>query len=74
MEIRTLAYKLYILDWKQNRMISREEEKSNVKEYFKYINKHDLSEYSYEDFLYEYGYFGTMYACFEEFLKNEYKQ
>lgn len=72
MNIRQLAYQLYIIEWKHTH-ITPEMEMDAWKNYFEYTE--DFSEYSFDDYLNDYGYLssGTMYVCFEEFMNTEYR-
>lgn len=69
--ISKLCYELYKIDWKYDHHITPEVEKDNMKNYY---NEFVLngSEYTYEDFLNEFGYDGDLYVCYEEFCDNEY--
>jgi len=69
--IQELAYELYKVDWKQSHMITPEREKDTLKDYFEGLVDSDGS-YSYEDYIEEFGYNGSLYVRFEEFLGAEY--
>lgn len=70
MDIRELAYQLYIIDWKHEH-ITPEIEADAWKDYFE--DAEDFTEYSFEDYLWDCGYgSGTLYVCYEEFLNSEY--
>lgn len=64
MTIRDLCYELYKLDWMKQ--ISREEIADTYKEC--YQEGWD----SYDDFIFECGYGGSLYVCYDEFLGAEY--
>lgn len=70
--IRKLSYELYKIDWKKNHNITYEKEMNNIKDYYKGLVDED-SEYTYEDYLDEFGYNGEIYACFDEFMDMEYE-
>ena len=80
--IRKLCYELYKVDWKRNHMITAEIEMDNIKEYYESLNlgvseygsdvKMDDTEYTYDDFMSDFGYFGSCYASYEEFLETDY--
>lgn len=72
MDIRKLAYELYKIDWKDSHGIIPRVEKDNLKLYSEYLTDFDSS-YSYEDYLEDYGYYGQLYVCFNEFLDYEYQ-
>lgn len=69
MRICNLVYELYKLDW-MNR-ISIDTRRNAVKDY--YENLIDKTECSFDDYIEEFGYDGELYACFEEFCDNEYR-
>lgn len=76
MNIRHLCYELYKLDWKQSHMITAEKEMASVKDYYACLADYEMedeSEYSYTDYLEEFGYDGgELYVCYEEFCDAEY--
>ena len=70
------AYLLYKQDWKDQHGISKELEQKVFADYCNYIKEEDLSsnDYSFEDYLFEFGFNnGEMYASYEEFLRNEFR-
>lgn len=69
MNIRKLCYELYKLDWKRSHMITREIEMDSLKDYYENLVDEN---YTYEDYIEEFGYDGELYACYEEFLEVEY--
>ncbi|MBQ3543487.1 MAG: hypothetical protein IJA34_00620 [Lachnospiraceae bacterium] len=69
--IRKLCYELYKLDWK-NSHITVEKEAKSIKDYFDGLIDSD-AEYTYNDYLEEFGYNEELYACYDEFLDNEYQ-
>ncbi len=70
MNIRELCYELYKEDWKILHNITGEVEQRYLIDY--YLDLYDYSKYSYKDYIEEYGYNGELYACYDEFLDNEY--
>ena len=71
MNIRKLCYELYKIDWKHSHMITKEREMDSIKDYYEGLIDND-SEYTYEDYIEEFGYDGELYVCFEEFCDAEY--
>ena len=72
--IRWVAYELYKKDW-QNTNISFEEQRKAYIDYVEYSQ--ECKEYgfrpdSFDDWFFENGYEGTIYACYDEFLECEY--
>ena len=70
MDIRKLCYELYKIDWKHSH-ITKEREMDSIKDYYEGLIDND-SEYTYEDYIEEFGYDGELYVCFEEFCDAEY--
>ena len=70
MDIRKLCYELYKMDWKHSH-ITKEREMDSIKDYYEGLVDND-SEYTYEDYIEEFGYNGELYVCFEEFCNAEY--
>lgn len=71
MDIRKLCYELYKIDWKHSHMITKEREMDSIKDYYEGLIDND-SEYTYEDYIEEFGYGGELYVCYEEFCDAEY--
>ena len=71
MNIRKLCYELYKIDWKHSHMITKEREMDSIKDYYEGLIDND-SEYTYEDYIEEFGYGGELYVCYEEFCDAEY--
>lgn len=71
MDIRKLCYELYKIDWKHSHMITKEREMDSIKDYYEGLIDND-NEYTYEDYIEEFGYDGELYVCFEEFCNAEY--
>lgn len=71
MNIRKLCYELYKIDWKHSHMITKEREMDSIKGYYEGLVDND-SEYTYEDYIEEFGYGGELYVCYEEFCNTEY--
>jgi hypothetical protein len=53
-------------------MITAEREMDSIKNYYEDLVDDD-TEYTYNDYLEEFGYDGELYVCYEEFLENEYR-
>ena len=70
MTIRELAYELYKMDWM--RRISCDIQMDTLKDYYQETTEEDREEYTFEDYILEHGYQGQLYACYEEFLEEEY--
>ena len=70
MNIRKLCYELYKIDWKHSH-ITKEREMDSIKDYYEGLIDND-SEYTYEDYIEEFGYDGELYVCYEEFCDAEY--
>ena len=70
MDIRKLCYELYKIDWKHSH-ITKEREMDSIKDYYQGLIDND-SEYTYENYIEEFGYNGELYVCFEEFCDAEY--
>ena len=70
MNIRKLCYELYKIDWKHSH-ITKEREMDSIKDYYEGLIDND-NEYTYEDYIEEFGYDGELYVCFEEFCDAEY--
>ena len=71
--ISMLCYELYKVDWKHSHMITVEREMDSIKDYYECLTDMDDMEYTYNDYLEEFGYDGELYVCYEEFLENEYR-
>lgn len=71
MNIKKLCYKLYKEDWKLLSGISRNAEQRYLIDYYLYTLSEDNG-ITYEEYIEEYGYNGELYACYDEFLDNEY--
>ena len=69
--ISRLCYELYKVDWKHSHMITAEREMDSIKDYYEGLVDGD-TEYTYNDYLEEFGYNGELYVCYEEFLDAEY--
>ena len=70
MTIRELAYELYKMDWM--RRISCGVQMEVLEEYYQETDKDYQKEYSFEDYVFEKGYHGQLYICYNEFLGAEY--
>lgn len=71
MNIKELAYTLYKLDWM--RRISYDRKRDFVLNYYVDSKIKPTSDATLLDTLEEFGFDGELYACFEEFLENEYQ-
>lgn len=67
-DIKKLCYELYKLDWKREHGITHNMTTDALKNYYEEFSE----DYSFEDYLRDFGYEGKVYACFDEFLDNEY--
>ena len=70
MDIRKLCYELYKIDWKHSH-ITKEREMDSIKDYYEGLIDNDI-EYTYGDYIEEFGYDGELYVCYEEFCDAEY--
>lgn len=68
--VKKLAYELYKIDWLAR--ITPEQMKSTYKKYYEFINGEELEDYTFDEYLEEYGYDGEIYVCYEEFTRSEY--
>ena len=68
--ISKLCYELYKIDWKRNN-ITANIEIDNIKDYYEGLVDND-TDYTYEDYVSEFGYGGYLYACYDEFCESEY--
>ena len=68
--ISKLCYELYKVDWKRNN-ITTDIEIDNIKDYYEGLVDND-TDYTYEDYVSEFGYGGYLYACYDEFCESEY--
>lgn len=71
MNITKLCYELYKSDWKRKHLTPRME-KDSIKDYYSGLVDSD-SDYTYDDYLNEFGYGGELYVCYKEFYENEYQ-
>ena len=69
--IKKLCYELYKLNWEYDHNITAETKASLLKDYFGNLVD-NLADYTFSDYLEEFGYDGDLYVCYEEFLDNEY--
>lgn len=70
MTIKDLCYKLYQLDWERNH-INPQIKSDSLKNFYEESINGKFS--SYEEYLFEVGYNGEIYVCYDEFLDNEYQ-
>lgn len=70
--ISKLCYELYKIDWKHSHNITKDIEMDNIKNYYEGLIDND-TEYTYNEYLEEFGYDGQIYVCYEEFCDNEYQ-
>lgn len=75
--IKQLCYELYKIDWKHSHMITKEREMDSIKKYHEILDDLtslvDDTEYTYDDYLEEFGYNGELYVCYDEFCDAEYQ-
>jgi len=72
--LENLCYDLYAQDW-VNTHISKERQQQSIIDYYEYViecTQDELEPESYDDYLFDNGYQGEYYACFEEFLECEF--
>ena len=70
-DISKICYELYKLDWKHSHMITKDIEMDSVKDYYEGLIDADI-DYTYEDYIEEFGYNGELYVCYAEFCDAEY--
>ena len=70
-DIKKLCYELYKNDWMREHGITHDMQQDALKNYYEEFSACS-SEYTFEDYLLDYGFAGKIYACFDEFLDNEY--
>lgn len=70
MDIKKLCYELYKKDW-VNSHISKARQYEAIRDYFEGLVD-DEEEYTFDEYIEEYGYDGELYVCFDEFLDEEY--
>lgn len=72
MNIENLCYELYKIDWMDR--ISTECKKDTLKNYYEAISEKGISEkeYTFNNYLLDFGYNGECYVGFEEFLDFEF--
>ena len=70
--IAELCYELYKIDWLNNNVSARTQ-MDNIMDYYEY-RKSDSYVDTYEGYLNEAGFGFEIYASFDEFLENEYRQ
>lgn len=68
--VKKIIYELYKVDWEREHKITPDIKRSFMIDYYKYL--FNPEEYSFQDYLEEFGYNGELYLSFEDFLKNEY--
>ena len=72
-DIKKLCYELYKLDWKREHNITLGMVSDEIKKYQALILAGEFcSDYTFDEYLEEYGFAGKIYVCFDEFLDNEY--
>lgn len=71
--IRELCYELYKVDWKHSHMITAQREMDSIMDYYECVTDSNFEEYTYNDYLEDFGYQGELYACYDEFLDAEYR-
>lgn len=70
MDIRELCYELYKIDWMNH--ISHNRQMDALKNYYEDLHISYDGDYTFDDYLFDNGYDGELYVCFDEFLQNEY--
>ena len=70
-DIKKLCYELYKNDWMREHGITHDMQQDALKNYYEEFSACS-GEYTFEDYLRDYGFAGKIYACFDEFLDNEY--
>lgn len=65
-----ICYELYKIDWLYSHT-SKEQQSDNIKNYFEDILNENIVDYTYKEYLDEFGYNSEIYASFEEFMNNE---
>ena len=70
MDIKKTAYELYKIDC-INTHITAKEKIEVLRDYYLGLVDDEIV-YSFEDYLEEFGYFGKLYVCFDEFCETEY--
>lgn len=70
MDIRELCYELYKIDWMNH--ISHNRQMDALKNYYEELHISYDEDYTFDDYLFDNGYDGELYVCFDEFLQNEY--
>lgn len=72
-DIKKFCYELYKLDWKIEHNITLGMVSDEIKKYQTLILAGEFcSDYTFDEYLEEYGFAGEIYVCFDEFLDNEY--
>lgn len=71
LNIKFVAYVLYKQHWMKR--VSPERQLATVQEYLDSVAPEDRGDYTLADYIYEQGYNGELYVCYEEFLDVEYK-
>ena len=74
MSLSKIVYELYKQDWIDTHTTEKERINS-LRDYYSFA-KQSIDNYnkysSYEDWLSDFGFNGSIYSCYEEFLDNEY--
>ena len=74
-DIKEVAYELYKQDWVDTHAI-REERLDALRNYYAYVEEEsregEVGIDSFEEWIYDNGYSGRIYACYEEFCECEY--
>lgn len=70
MNISLLAYELYKVDWMKR--IPPERQMESLRKYFKGTDRKYMNTYGFEEYLFDNGYDGELYVCYDEFLYEEY--
>lgn len=72
LNIRKLSYETYKQKWVEDNTTAE----MRIKTTYDYSIEKQQSysgEYSFEDYIFDYGYDGSCYVCYDEFIDNEYQ-
>lgn len=70
-KIKEICYNFYKMEWKHTH-ITKEIELEALRDYYLNSQVNRNINYSFNDYIYDNGYFGMCCVCFEEFCKNEF--
>ena len=71
---RKLCYQLYKVDWEYTHLFGRDSKMDAIKNFFEetHLAVDGSDDYSYEEYIEQFGYNGEFYVSFDEFCTNEY--